>query len=374
MKIYEVGGAVRDYLLGIKPNDIDYVVVGARVEDLLNKGFVKVGKAFPVFLHPETKAEYALARKEIKTGNKHTDFEFDFSPTISLSEDLRRRDFTCNALAKDVETGKIIDECGGAEDIKNKILRHIDSEHFVEDPLRVLRMCRFSAQLDFEIAPETMLLAKKMVKENMLENLSAERIREEFFKALHSKCFWRFVKAFEECGALAHLLKNLNKEIKGIAIRRQFYYNLQNAESLEEIAKFAILFWPVTDDKKIADDCNKIKMSEKFMRFAQILCRYGHFLADKEQVNSDYLFDMLKNIGRLKDFKPAELLFSTLENLGYNQEKNQKISKKIMVLCEENRVNMMPDFKSMAKDKSIAQKYKEFILEKLKENNQNICE
>ena len=166
MKIYEVGGAVRDYLLGIKPNDVDYVVVGARVEDLLNKGFVKVGKAFPVFLHPETKAEYALARKEIKTGNKHTDFEFDFSPTISLSEDLRRRDFTCNALAKDVETGKIIDECGGAEDIKNKILRHIDSVHFVEDPLRVLRMCRFSAQLDFEIAPETMLLAKKMVKEN----------------------------------------------------------------------------------------------------------------------------------------------------------------------------------------------------------------
>lgn len=374
MKIYEVGGAVRDYLLGIKPHDVDYVVVGAKVEDLLNRGFVKVGKAFPVFLHPETKAEYALARKEIKTGNKHTDFEFDFSPTISLSEDLRRRDFTCNALAKDIETGKIIDECGGVDDIKNKILRHIDSVHFVEDPLRVLRMCRFCAQLDFEIAPETMLLAKKMVKANMLESLSAERIREEFFKALHSKCFWRFVNALEDCGALANLLKNLSNKIKDNAIRRQFYYNLQNAESLEEIAKFGILFWPIKDDKKIADDCNKIKMSEKFMRFAQILCRYGHFLAENEQVNSDYLFDMLKNIGRLKDFKPAELLFSALENLGFNQEKNQEISKKIMVLCEENRVDKMPDFKSMAKDKSIAQKYKKFILEKLKENNQNICE
>ena len=374
MKIYEVGGAVRDYLLGIKPHDVDYVVVGAKVEDLLNKGFAKVGKAFPVFLHPETKAEYALARKEIKTGNKHTDFEFDFSPAISLSEDLRRRDFTCNALAKDIETGEIIDECGGAEDIKNKLIRHIDSEHFVEDPLRVLRMCRFSAQLNFEIAPETMLLAKKMVKANMLENLSAERIREEFFKALQSPDFWRAVKAMEDCGALAHLLKNLSNKIKDNTIRRQFYHNLQNAGNLEDIAKFGILFWSITDDKKIADDCNKIKMSEKFMRFAQILCRYGHFLADKEQVNSDYLFDMLKNIGRLKDFRPAELLFSALENLGYNQKKNQEVSKKIMVLCEENRVDKMPDFKNMAKDKSIAQKYKKFILEKLKENNQNICE
>lgn len=136
-------------------------MVGSTVEEMLAKGFQQVGIGFPVFLHPETKEEYALARKEIKTGNKHTDFEFIFSPDVTLEEDVQRRDFTINALARNPENGEIIDLVNGKNDLQKHVIRHINSEHFIEDPLRVLRMCRFAAQLNFDIAPETMELAKK---------------------------------------------------------------------------------------------------------------------------------------------------------------------------------------------------------------------
>ncbi len=136
MKIYQVGGAVRDKILGKIPNDFDYVVIGSNPEEMKNLGFEQVGKSFPVFLHPVTKEEYALARKEIKTGNKHTDFKFVFTPDITLKEDLQRRDFTCNAIAYDEETKEFVDYFGGLEDIKNRLIRHINAEHFVEDPFR----------------------------------------------------------------------------------------------------------------------------------------------------------------------------------------------------------------------------------------------
>ena len=157
MRIYQVGGAVRDKLLHIECNDKDFVVFGATEQEMLDNGYKKVGKSFPVFIHPKTKEEYALARKEIPIGSTHTDFKFIFSPDISIEEDAIRRDFTCNAIYLDTKTNEIIDLHNGKEDIKNKILRHV-SEHFTEDPLRVLRMCRFSAQLDFDVAEETMQL------------------------------------------------------------------------------------------------------------------------------------------------------------------------------------------------------------------------
>ena len=173
MKTYRVGGCVRDMLRGVKPHDVDYVVVGSTPDEMRRLGFKSVGRDFPVFLHPETHEEYALARREIKTGPKHTDFRFVFGPEISLEEDLRRRDFTCNAVAFDPEKNEFIDFCGGIEDIGNKILRHVDSEHFREDPLRVLRLCRFTAQLEFEPAPETVALAGRMAASGMLAHLTA---------------------------------------------------------------------------------------------------------------------------------------------------------------------------------------------------------
>ena len=209
MKIYEVGGCVRDKLLGKEANDFDHVITGATSNEMLRLGFKQVGKNFPVFL--KNGQEYALARQEIKTGDKHYDFKFIFTPDITLQQDLERRDFTCNALAYDKENDKIIDYHNGINDIKNKILRHVNSAHFPEDPLRVLRMCRFSAQLDFTIVPETLDLAKSMVSQGMLAHLSAERIWQEIYKALETPHFDKFILSMRECGALKDILPELDE-------------------------------------------------------------------------------------------------------------------------------------------------------------------
>lgn len=210
MQIYKVGGAVRDKLLNIPSQDKDFVVIGTTEEEMLKLGYKKVGKSFPVFLHPETGEEYALARKEIKTGRGHCDFKFIFTPDISLEEDSCRRDFTCNAVYENPETGEITDYHNGCKDIENRILRHI-SKHFAEDPLRVLRMCRFAAQLGFSVAPETMDLCKKMVQKGAIKYLSRDRIWQEFAKALKSTSFYRFIETARECGVLKEILPEVEQ-------------------------------------------------------------------------------------------------------------------------------------------------------------------
>lgn len=210
MHVYQVGGAVRDLILKRPCHDKDYVVFGATEKEMVANGFKKVGKGFPVFLHPDTGEEYALARKEVKTGSGHKDFHFIFTPDITPKEDAVRRDFTCNALYLDTENGEILDFCGGKEDINKGVLRHV-SEHFVEDPLRVLRMCRFAAQLDFEVAPETMKLCKDMVQKGALKHLCTERIWSELEKAMKCKAFYRFVETARECGALSEFLPEVDK-------------------------------------------------------------------------------------------------------------------------------------------------------------------
>ena len=211
MKTYLVGGAVRDMVLGKPPHDSDYLVFGATPEQMTALGFERVGKDFPVFLHPKTHDEYALARKEIKTGDKHTDFKFIFGPDVTPQEDMQRRDFTCNALMFDAENNKIIDLVGGIDDIHNRIIRHVNTEHFIEDPLRVLRMCRFAAKLDFDIAPETMKLAQDMTRTGMLNHLTPERIWKEIETALNTEHFDKFISAMRECGALKVILPEVNR-------------------------------------------------------------------------------------------------------------------------------------------------------------------
>lgn len=187
MQVFLVGGAVRDGLLGRKIKDRDYVVLGARQEDMLAQGFLQVGKSFPVFLHPKTGEEYALARKERKIGRGHKGFSFDFSQSVSLEEDLYRRDLTINAIAQD-DKGHLIDPYHGICDLKKRILRHV-SDAFVEDPLRVLRTFRLYAELSdfsFEIAPETWALCKEMIMRGDLFDLSYERILQETERALKS--------------------------------------------------------------------------------------------------------------------------------------------------------------------------------------------
>ena len=189
MKIYAVGGAIRDTLMGLPVNDIDYVVVGSSVEEMLAKGFRPVGKDFPVFLHPETQAEYALARTERKTGQGYIGFHFYADPSVTLEQDLERRDLTINAMAQEIgadgkQFGPIIDPYNGQEDLAAKVFRHV-SDAFAEDPLRLLRIARFSARFpEFSVADETLIALKAIVRSGELSALSAERIWQELARGL----------------------------------------------------------------------------------------------------------------------------------------------------------------------------------------------
>lgn len=183
MKIFLVGGAVRDELLQRPVKDRDYVVVGSTPAEMLALGYEKVGADFPVFLHPETKEEYALARTERKTGVGYNGFETTFDPSITLEDDLRRRDLTINAMAKDLETGEIVDPFNGLHDLQDGILRHV-SPAFAEDPLRVLRVARFRARYNFRIARETVELMQKLVTSGEVDHLTPERVWVELEKGL----------------------------------------------------------------------------------------------------------------------------------------------------------------------------------------------
>ncbi|MCX2975585.1 multifunctional CCA addition/repair protein [Halieaceae bacterium IMCC8485] len=211
MKIYLVGGAVRDALLNYPVHERDWVVVGATPNEMLELEYQQVGKDFPVFLHPQTKDEYALARTERKSGHGYTGFAVHCAPDVTLEEDLLRRDLTINAMAQD-EDGSIIDPYGGQEDLQSRVLRHV-SDAFVEDPLRVLRTARFAARyahLGFSVAPETMALMAEITRQDELAHLPAERIWVELDRALSERNPEVFVEVLRECGALAKLLPELN--------------------------------------------------------------------------------------------------------------------------------------------------------------------
>ena len=212
MKTYLVGGAVRDKLLGIPVKDNDWVVVGATPENMLEQGFTAVGKDFPVFLHPKTHEEYALARTERKTAAGYHGFQFHADSDVSLEEDVMRRDLTINALAED-ENGEVIDYVNGQSDLENRILRHV-SPAFAEDPVRILRIARFSARfanLGFTIADETMLLMKDMVKKGEVDALVAERVWQETVKALAEPSPDIFIEVLRTCGALKILFPEIDR-------------------------------------------------------------------------------------------------------------------------------------------------------------------
>lgn len=211
MKTYLVGGAVRDEILKYPFNENDWVVVGASVDDMLTAGYQQVGKDFPVFLHPETKEEYALARTERKTAAGYKGFEVHASPEVTLNEDLIRRDLTINAIAKD-NNGKLFDPFNGIDDINNKTLRHV-SNAFSEDPVRILRIARFMARyahLNFSIANETMDLMKTMVSSGEVDALVPERVWQEMEKALSEKTPRQFIETLRECGALQRIIPELD--------------------------------------------------------------------------------------------------------------------------------------------------------------------
>jgi tRNA nucleotidyltransferase (CCA-adding enzyme) len=221
MKIFTVGGAVRDELLGLPVQDRDYVVVGASPPEMLAKGFRPVGKDFPVFLHPKTHEEYALARTERKTGRGYKGFAFHAAPEVTLEEDLARRDLTINAIARAAD-GTLTDPYRGVADIEARVLRHVGPA-FVEDPVRILRVARFAARFtDFSVAPETVALMRAMVANGEVDHLVAERVWQEFAKGLMEARPSRMFDVLRECGALARLLPELDR-LFGVPQRAEYH-------------------------------------------------------------------------------------------------------------------------------------------------------
>jgi len=209
MKAYVVGGAVRDGLLGVPVNDRDWVVVGARPEELLALGYRPVGRDFPVFLHPLTSEEVALARTERKSAAGYHGFQFHAAPDVTLEQDLARRDLTINAMALDPDTGALIDPFGGRADLQARVFRHI-SPAFAEDPVRLLRIARFGARWpDFSIAPETQLLMHRLVDAGEVDALVAERVWQEVSRGLMERSPARLFQILHDCGALARLAPEL---------------------------------------------------------------------------------------------------------------------------------------------------------------------
>lgn len=324
MKKYIIGGYVRDLLRGAKPHDKDFVVVGSTVDEMISLGYKQVGKDFPVFLHPETNDEYALARTERKTGNKHTDFAFNFSPNITLQDDCLRRDFTCNAIAQDEETGEIIDYFNGRQDIENKVIRIIDEENFKLDPLRILRAYRFAAVLDFEIEPNTKKILRQMVADGMLQHLTPERVWKEVQKALQPKAnSAKFFEGLAEINGLHNWFPELeallsSPEIKEYHISENTFKHtmcaLTRVQDEDELTKWAVLnhdngkgntpkeILPHHHNHElrgidlINQISDRLKIPNEYRNFALLFCREHMRICKFSDMRLSKQYDLVKEI------------------------------------------------------------------------------
>lgn len=303
MKIYLVGGAVRDKILGLPVKDKDYVVVGATPEQMMNKGFRPIGKDFPVFLHPKTQEEYALARTERKTAKGYHGFKFNTDTSVSLEDDLARRDLTINAMAQDVESQKIIDPYNGQEDLKKQKLRHVSSA-FTEDPVRILRIARFAARyeyLGFSVDNDTNQLMQQMVNNGEVDSLVPERVWQELSKALNEKTPSEFVRVLRACGALKVLFPEFDK-LFGVPQTKRWHPEvdtgihcmmaMDKASELDNDTAFAVFTHDLGKGITPADIlpshkgheaggvplvkavCERLKVPNNYKKLALIVCRW----------------------------------------------------------------------------------------------------
>jgi tRNA nucleotidyltransferase (CCA-adding enzyme) len=234
MKVYLVGGAVRDALLGLNGSDRDWLVVGSTPEEMVSLGYQPVGKDFPVFLHPNTHEEYALARTERKTARGYKGFSVYAAPDVTLEEDLARRDLTINAIAQDPVTGEVFDPYGGRQDLSHRVLRHV-TVAFREDPVRILRIARFAARFpDFSLAPETLELMRAMVDEGEVDALVSERVWQEIARGLMGKQPSRMLQVLRACGALLRLLPEVDR-LYGVPQRAEYHPEIDTGIHLEMV-------------------------------------------------------------------------------------------------------------------------------------------
>lgn len=265
MKVYLVGGAVRDRLIGRIHKENDWVVVGSTPEEMIALGFKPVGKDFPVFLHPETHEEYALARTERKTAKGYHGFTFYTSKEVTLEEDLRRRDLTMNAIAETKE-GKLIDPYHGQQDIHNKIFRHV-SEAFEEDPVRLLRVCRFACIFpDFSIAPETLKLMQKMVALGEVNALVPERVWKEFQQGLGAENPQRFFEVLEQTDALTSVFPEINSLREMEALKKSV------VKTNDSVVRFACAFATLSLEK-ITALCQRLRVPNEYIDLTKLVIK-----------------------------------------------------------------------------------------------------
>jgi len=326
MKIYLVGGAVRDKLLKkiyknkFKKNghENDWVVIGSSPEEMIKLNFIPVGKDFPVFLHPKTHEEYALARTERKTAKGYTGFVFHTSPNIRLEDDLKRRDLTINAIAMSQE-GEIIDPYHGQQDLKNKTLRHI-SNAFCEDPVRILRIARFMARfssLHFTIAPETKSLMKKMIKLGEVDALVKDRVWQETQKALAEKSAEIFFDVLKQCGALNILYPALSHcDFSKIKLRFQ--------HSLLNFAKLSLYL----SNQEIQSLCQQYPIPVEFKELAILANKFGQMF-DQKKLTSAHILELLEKTDAYRRKSRFNLLLTL-----FKRKKSSEIFQKALKLTQ----------------------------------------
>ena len=293
MKVYLVGGAVRDELLGLPPAERDWVVVGATPEALTKLGYKPVGRDFPVFLHPATNEEYALARLERKVGPGYRGFTTEFSPGVTLEEDLQRRDLTVNAIARS-EAGVLIDPVGGQADLKARLLRHV-SPAFVEDPVRLLRVARFAARfadLGFKVAPATLDLMRQMVTANEVDALVAERVWRELERALQTTQPQRFFETLIDAGALSIVMPELAAYLQQPGPGSGTLAALQCAAQAGVSApvRWATLLAGM-DESAIDRLCERLRAPREYSELARIATRLGGHLHGSGRDPTEVLAD-----------------------------------------------------------------------------------
>ncbi len=313
MKKYLVGGAVRDELLGLSNHETekDYVVVGSSPEEMKSLGYRQVGKYFPVFLHPESGEEYALARIERKVGSGYSGFEFNTSTEVTLEQDLLRRDLTINAIAKGKDSD-LIDPCGGVKDIERKTLRHI-SDAFTEDPVRLLRVARFAQRfnsLGFKIASETRLLMRQMVISGEVDSLVPERVFRELSLALSAEKVSIFFNVLSECGAYQRIFPML--EIENSVIDK-----LDTVEDIKPEIQFAI--WLQQQKIEIIDAlCGHLKCPKEYQKLAELSSKWGPFMKDFMKHSAKEILDFYLQTDAIRRGDRFAKLLTVFRVLGFD--------------------------------------------------------
>ena len=339
MKTYLVGGAVRDKLLGFTPHEHDWVVVGATVEEMQALGYEQVGKDFPVFLHPQTKDEYALARTERKSGRGYTGFSVSFDPSVTLEQDLLRRDLTINAIAETAE-GELIDPVAGQQDIQQRLLRHV-SDAFVEDPLRVLRIARFLARfshLGFTIAAETRQLLENMAATGELTDLTPERVWKEWQKSLDTQSPHKFLELLQQLNATPQVLDGLLVNTQVLDCIRRVAEQTETTE-----LRFAAVFVMQPPTFELAEFCRQLAIPNRFYDVAQLALQQQQLILQQAKLSHPQLFELLQAIDYWRRPQRLTQFLCLRRVLGHTQQDSNAIENAAAAAKQVNAKQLIAD-------------------------------